>query len=710
MGRSTDQGRSRGGRSLRLRLLVLCGLCWLGVIGAIGLGLSSGYRHLATPEALGAFVQAGIIAGFVSLGAMLWLWFTLDARVARPLVSLPGALRARAHGNVPGALSLPEAVALGDVVPAANDLIETLDQTRRALTDAVAWETERLTDGNTRLEALLADVPVGVLMCNADHLLAFYNAQAVDLMGAGITTPGLDRHLFDYLRAGPIRHAYARLVATGDEDAASTLLCTTLDGGRVLSARMRLHDTGQAKGPGYVLTLTDVTRDLVTHVRREAFVAEVFDRIRRPVATLSALLQAQDAGAPGQAAGTNVVALGRVMAEEMARLVGALAELSSRHEAEGKEGWHLQLARATDLSEGLRARMEAEGLQVTATVQDLYLRCNGFEVIALLAGLAGEMAAAGLAHQFDVQMEEDGAGAMIRLVWQGPPLAVSDLTKWMDKPLEAGFADVTRRSVLAMHGTEVWPEKTAQGRQALCLPILHARRVVRRPPEISRAVVYDFELLSKDRANKVQDRPLSDLTYVVFDTETTGLLPAKGDEIVQIAAVRIVNGRRIEGEVFDTLVNPRRPIPAASTAVHGITDAMVQDAPGIENVAARFHKFAEGAVLVAHNAPFDMAFLRRVEGAIGRRFDQPIMDTVLLSAVVYGQHEVHSLDALTHRLGIAIPEEARHTALGDTIATAEAFLKLLPMLKGQGLTTFGEVLTAVRRHGRLIKDLNQTEG
>ncbi len=83
-----------------------------------------------------------------------------------------------------------------------------------------------------------------------------------------------------------------------------------------------------------------------------------------------------------------------------------------------------------------------------------------------------------------------------------------------------------------------------------------------------------------------------------------------------------------------------------------------------------------------------------------------MLDTVLLSAVIYGQHEVHSLDALTHRLGITIPEEARHTAIGDTVATADAFLKLMPMLSGRGLTTFGAVLGEVRRHGRLLKDLN----
>ena len=101
-----------------------------------------------------------------------------------------------------------------------------------------------------------------------------------------------------------------------------------------------------------------------------------------------------------------------------------------------------------------------------------------------------------------------------------------------------------------------------------------------------------------------------------------------------------------------------------------------------------------------------MEFLRRVEAQLGLTFDMPVLDTVLLSAVVFGQHEVHSLDALSHRLGINIPEEARHTAIGDTLATADAFLKLVPMLAGRGLDTFGAVLVEVRKHGRLLKDLN----
>ena len=83
---------------------------------------------------------------------------------------------------------------------------------------------------------------------------------------------------------------------------------------------------------------------------------------------------------------------------------------------------------------------------------------------------------------------------------------------------------------------------------------------------------------------------LEDLTYVVFDTETTGLTPSS-DEIVQIAAVRVVNGRRVRREVFDTLVDPGRPIPQSSTDVHGITADMVKGAPTIVDAGKRFHDF-----------------------------------------------------------------------------------------------------------------------
>jgi DNA polymerase-3 subunit epsilon len=685
--------------SLRIRIFLFFAALALGALIALGVGLSLGYRRLGTPETLSAFVQGGVVAGFVILGLVTWVWYLFDTNVAKPIDILAGALRARAHSDATGVMNAAIARYLGDLAPAATAAAASLEETRNALAEAVARETTRLNAEKERLEALLSDVPVGVLLCSGDHQLVFYNGQAVDLMGAA-GAPGLDRKLFDYLRAGPLRLAYDRLVATGDEDAASDLLATTVAGARVLAARMRLLPVEGGAASGYVLTLRDVTADLAAHARREALLSEIFDRLRRPAANLTTLLGVLPEGAPPPAA------METALRQEVSLLSQAVTDLGRRHDEGRSEGWPLALTRASDLIDGLRAKMEADGHTVETEVAPLILRCNGFEVIGLLDALALRLSQAGHARHFRVTLSEDGVDAMIRLGWAGRPLSVTEMERWLAEPLESGVAQVTGRTVLATHATEIWPESGADGQPCLCLPIRAARREVKRPKPISRAVVYDFDLLSKARNDHVAEARLENLTYVVFDTETTGLLPAQGDEIVQIAAVRIVNGKRVEAEVFDTLVNPRRSIPASSTEVHGITEAMVADAPGIEVVGRDFHRFAEGAVLIAHNAPFDMEFLRRHEAGIGLRFDNPILDTVLLSAVVYGQHEVHSLDALTHRLGITIPEEARHTAIGDTVATADAFLKLLPMLQGKGLATFGDVLGEVRRHGRLLKDLN----
>ena len=224
-------------------------------------------------------------------------------------------------------------------------------------------------------------------------------------------------------------------------------------------------------------------------------------------------------------------------------------------------------------------------------------------------------------------------------------------------------------------------------------------------PEAARPLIYDFDVAEKPAERAIEDTKLRDLEFVVFDTETTGLMPNK-DEIVQIGAVRVVNGRIVPGETIDQLVNPGRSIPAASTNVHGVTNEMVVNAPDPQTAASNLHAFARGAVIVAHNAPFDMAFLHRQAGMSGLSWDHPTLDTVLLSAVVFGASETHTLDEVCARLGIAIPEELRHTALGDAQATAEALCKMLPVLESRGLTTFGAVIQETRKHGRILKDLN----
>ena len=188
--------------------------------------------------------------------------------------------------------------------------------------------------------------------------------------------------------------------------------------------------------------------------------------------------------------------------------------------------------------------------------------------------------------------------------------------------------------------------------------------------------------------------PLSELRYVVFDTETTGLMPSKGDEIISIGAVAIAGGRVLHKETYEQLVDPERPPRPSSIKIHGITPEMLEGQPTIGEALPAFSRFAHEAVLVAHNAAFDMRFLKEKESSTGIRFDQPVLDTLLLSSVLHPNQSSHSLDTLLARYGI--PAQGRHTALGDALMTADLFLKLLPQLEQRGITTLGTALEASR--------------
>lgn len=222
----------------------------------------------------------------------------------------------------------------------------------------------------------------------------------------------------------------------------------------------------------------------------------------------------------------------------------------------------------------------------------------------------------------------------------------------------------------------------------------------------SRPEFYDFELFDRlEESSQWQDRALADVAFTVFDTETTGLDATRGDEIISVGAVRVVNGRLLRQETFERLVDPGRRVPATSTAVHGITGDMLVGRPTIDAVLPEFARYARDTVLVGHNVGFDLQFLRLKESRTGVRLTQPVLDTLLLDAAVHPDHDEHSLEAIAARLGVHIV--GRHTALGDALVTGEVFVRLLKLLKGRGITTIGQAAEASRAtmHARLDRSM-----
>ena len=182
------------------------------------------------------------------------------------------------------------------------------------------------------------------------------------------------------------------------------------------------------------------------------------------------------------------------------------------------------------------------------------------------------------------------------------------------------------------------------------------------------------------------------MRQIFLDTETTGLEPSNGDEIIQIGAARIVNNRLLRQEIFNQLVDPECPLKPESIPIHGITEDMVRGQPNIDVVLPASHGFSEATVLIAHSAVFAMRCLQLTVEPTGVKFSQPVLDTLLLSAVVHPNQESHKLDVILERLGIHI--DSRHNALEDSLATAEVFLKLVPLLEEKGIVTVRQALEA----------------
>lgn len=177
--------------------------------------------------------------------------------------------------------------------------------------------------------------------------------------------------------------------------------------------------------------------------------------------------------------------------------------------------------------------------------------------------------------------------------------------------------------------------------------------------------------------------------FVILDIETTGL-DAKKDKITEIGAVKIKDGK-IVGE-FSSFVNPQVPIPPFIVKLTGITDDMVKDSPTIDEVLPRFLEFSGSAVLVAHNSPFDLGFIKYNAALIERTIDNPVLDTLQLSRKLFPELNKHKLNIVAGHLGIKMKNH--HRAIDDSRTTAHIFIKCLDILKSKAINTIEDIENA----------------
>ena len=191
-----------------------------------------------------------------------------------------------------------------------------------------------------------------------------------------------------------------------------------------------------------------------------------------------------------------------------------------------------------------------------------------------------------------------------------------------------------------------------------------------------------------------------DEDYVVFDIETTGFSPIK-NRIIEIGAVKVQKGEITDR--FSAFVNPDVPIPFEIEKLTGISDDMVVDAPLIDIVLPQFLEFCEGAVLVAHNANFDMSFILENAARLGYDTDFTYVDTVPIARLLLPNQAKHTLDAVAKGLGVSL--ENHHRAVDDAEATAQIFVKMIPMLKELGAVNLTQVNVLGDSNEEIVKKL-----
>lgn len=616
----------------------------------------------------------------------------------------------------------------GDGLRALREAINALARQRGELRADMARQVQAAVEAGgreieherSRLAALMSELTQSVVVCNLDGRVLLYNNRAriqfralsdAPALADGAELIGLGRSIYAVFDRKLVAHALESIRQRMQRGAAqpSAQFVTTTRGGQLLRAQMAPVRAGDADAEisGFVLMLDNITRDFADESQRDRLLHAMAEGSRASLGNLQAALEMLEY--PDLDEPTRERFLG-VIRDEARAMAARLNELASHSAQTQKTRWPLEDMLGADLVAASQRRIEAlYDCRMAATEVDgsLWLRVDSFSLLQALAFLAGR-----LVEDYEIRTLQlrlaaapDVEGrAQLDLLWIGQAMSTETVIGWETEGMKVGTESMALsvRDVVERHGGEFWFERERVRQAAFfrfLLPLADARAELDASLFVrsdSRPEYYDFDLFkASEPAREWAERRLVDLSYTVFDTETTGLNPSQGDEIIQIGAARIVNGKLRRQECFEQLVDPQRVIPPASIPIHGIRPEMVAGQPTLPQVLPSFHAFAHDSVLVAHNAAFDMRFLQLKEEATGVKFEQPVLDTLLLSAVVHPNQDSHGLEAIAERLDV--PVMGRHTALGDAMVTAEVFLKLLPLLAEMGIHTLGQAREAAQK-------------
>ncbi len=621
-----------------------------------------------------------------------------------------------------------------ELARAANDLAKQRNELLDDVEAQIRLAKATVEEEKNRLAALMSELAMGVVVCNLDCRILLYNSRArlqFKALAQGPTSMsggaliGLGRSIFSILERGQITHSLENIqqrLRKGSSEPTANFITATR-GGALLRAQMapvlartESSEDGAANPigvepqvTGYVLTIENITRNFEREAERDQALQALTDGNRAALGNIRAAVETL-LDSPEMEADFRERFM-RVISDEASTMSTRLDATMNRFADSLKTRWPLEDVLAVDILSAAARRIEDRlKLPIKHEEQDssLWMRVDSFSLIQAITFLASRLQDHYEIRELRLRLATEGKMVFVDLIWSGTTVSSETLYTWELEPMNVGneTSPLTLRDVVERHGGEIWYQREKAAHRAFFRFVLPAAATPDAPivdqaqhlHSDSRPEYYDFDLFAArdaEGANIDLDRRLSELTYSVFDTETTGLQPSQGDEIIQMGAVRVVNNRLLRQEIFDQLVDPGIPLKPEGIPIHGITEAMVNGQPRLDVVLPAFHEFCHETVLVAHNAAFDMRFFQLKEEPLGVRFTQPVLDTLLLSAVIHPNQESHKLELIAERLGINVI--GRHTALGDAFVTGEVFLKMIPLLADMGILTLRQALEAAQK-------------
>lgn len=703
---------------LAIGVIGLATVVWLLItMGLIASTLAPEQRALVAEHLAPRLMLIGMtwVFGLVVIGATLrWLFLRYAYAPARLLEQTQVLLMAPQAAPMDHQ-GTKETQALADVI---FQLATQRDTLRADVAEQIALAGLSVQQEKNRLAALMAELTQSVVVCNLDGRIILYNSRArlqfkamSPTLAGGAELVGIGRSIYAVFDRQLVAHALESIQQRISRGAGSpsAQFVTTTQAGQLIKVQMApvRHvegEEGAAEISGFVLMLDNVTRAFEEEHVRDQLLHSLTEGSRSSLANIQAavdMLAYPDLEAPMRERFLAVVR------EEVASMSARIRDMTQQATQGLKARWPLEEMLGADVLLATQRRIEARSKRSVALENldaSIWLKVDSFSLTQALDYLATR-----LVDEFDIKffrlrLAANGNRAQLDLIWTGQAMSTETVMSWEMDSMRFGAEStpLTVRDVVERHGGEMWFERERVRHEAFfrfLLPLasvqeqLEATQILQND---SRPEYYDFDLFqSSEQTSALDERRLSDLSFTVFDTETTGLNPSEGDEIIQIGAARIVNGKLLRHESFEQLVNPGRLIPSATIPIHGITQEMVTGMPPITDVLPAFYTFAQDTVLVAHNAAFDMKFLQLQEKATGLKFDHPVLDTLLLSAVVHPNQESHRLEAIAERFNITVL--GRHTALGDALVTAEVWLRLIPLLRAMGIHTLRQAREAAQK-------------